>query len=138
MRILAPLLGLGLRLFYLSDGAVVNLTDSWDNFPQWSPDGERTLFTGKSIDGPETYNVTDVYDLYTIKPDESELTQLTISGANDAHATWAPDGGILWTSGMYGFRDEAAIYDNSFQPYGKIMWMAADGSHKKVKVSCNV
>jgi len=31
---------------------------------------------------------------------------------------------------MYGFRDESAIYDNTFQPYGQIMVMNVDGSNK--------
>ena len=32
---------------------------------------------------------------------------------------------------MYGFRDEAALYDNTFQPYGSIFIMNADGSDKR-------
>jgi Tol biopolymer transport system component len=36
----------------------------------------------------------------------------------------------MYNSGMYGFRDECAIYDNAFQPYGQIMIMNADGSNK--------
>jgi hypothetical protein len=31
---------------------------------------------------------------------------------------------------MYGFREEAAFYDNTFQPYGQIFSMNADGSGK--------
>jgi hypothetical protein len=34
-------------------------------------------------------------------------------------------------SGEYGFKDEAALYDNSFQPYGSIWIMNADGSGKR-------
>ena len=26
----------------------------------------------------------------------------------------------MWNSGIYGFRDEAALYDNTFQQYGQI------------------
>jgi hypothetical protein len=33
---------------------------------------------------------------------------------------------------MYGFKDEAALYDNTFQPYGVIMVMDSDGSNKQV------
>jgi hypothetical protein len=33
---------------------------------------------------------------------------------------------------MYGFRQEAALYDNTFQPYGQIMIMNADGSGKRM------
>ena len=34
-------------------------------------------------------------------------------------------------SGIYGFRDEAALYDNTFQQYGQIFIMNADGSEKR-------
>jgi hypothetical protein len=33
---------------------------------------------------------------------------------------------------MYGFKDEAALYDNTFQPYGGIFVMNADGSDKRL------
>jgi Tol biopolymer transport system component len=33
---------------------------------------------------------------------------------------------------MYGFRTEAATYDDTFQPYGQIFIMNADGSDKKI------
>jgi hypothetical protein len=33
---------------------------------------------------------------------------------------------------MWGFQAEAAIYDDTFQPYGQIMIMDADGSNKTV------
>ena len=125
-------LGLGLRVLDLETHIVHNLTDSWDNLPQWSPDGKRIMFTRRTFNNPASYNLTDVYDIYTIRPDGTDLKQLTTSGANDAHGIWAPDGGILWSAGMYGFRDECAIYDNAHQPYGKIMWMNAEGSDFKV------
>lgn len=31
---------------------------------------------------------------------------------------------------MFGFQTEAATYDNTFRPYGRIMVMNADGSNK--------
>jgi hypothetical protein len=39
---------------------------------------------------------------------------------------------ILWNSSEYGFKDEAALYDNSFQPYGQAWSMNPDGSNKKM------
>ncbi len=33
---------------------------------------------------------------------------------------------------MYGFRAEAALYDETFQPYGQIFVMHADGSGKRM------
>jgi hypothetical protein len=38
----------------------------------------------------------------------------------------------MWNSGMYGFHDEAQMYDDTFQPYGQIMIMDNDGSNKAV------
>jgi hypothetical protein len=32
---------------------------------------------------------------------------------------------------MHGWRDEAALYDNTFQPYAPIFIMNADGSGKR-------
>jgi hypothetical protein len=35
---------------------------------------------------------------------------------------------IMWHIGEYGFKDEAAPYDNSFQPYGSIWIEKPDGT----------
>lgn len=40
----------------------------------------------------------------------------------------------MYSTAQYGFRDEAAIYDDTFQPYGQIMVMNADGSNKTLLV----
>lgn len=113
----------GLRIFNLEDRSVKTLTNEYDNLPDWSPDGNRIVFTRRV--GSENF------DIFTIRPDGSELRRLTTSGANDAHAVWTADGRLLWNSGAYGFKDEAALYDNNFQPYGQIWIMNADGSGKR-------
>ncbi|TDZ32121.1 Protein TolB-like protein [Colletotrichum spinosum] len=92
--------------------------------PSWSADGEWVAFTRK-VDAAK-------FDVCTIRPDGSGLRVLTSSGANDAHAVWTADGRILYSSGMYGFRDEAAAYDQTFQPYGQIVVMDADGANKRM------
>ena len=38
----------------------------------------------------------------------------------------------MWNGSLYGFRDEAALYDNTFQQYGQIFIMNADGSGKRM------
>jgi len=114
----------GLRIFDLEDRSVRVLTTEVDNLPFWSPDGELITFTRKT--GPANF------DVCTIRPDGSDLRTLTYTGANDAHSVWTHDGRILWSSGMYGFRDEAAIYDFTFQPYGQIFIMDADGGNKRI------
>ena len=45
-------------------------------------------------------------------------------------AVWSQDGRIMWSTGMWGFKDESALQDNTFQPYGQIMVMEHDGSNK--------
>lgn len=114
---------MGLRILNVKDRTVRVLTTVPDNLPSWSPDGSRIVFTRKQEQN---------FDIFTIKPDGSDLRQLTTFPANDAHAVWTQDGKhLLWSSGEYGFKDEAALYDHSFQPYGSIWIMNADGSQPR-------
>jgi Tol biopolymer transport system component len=112
----------GLRILDLTTGTTTVLTTEVDNLPDWSPDGTRILFTRKTGDTNR--------DVCVIHPDGTGLQILTTSGANDGHAVWNTNGRILYNSGMYGFREEAALYDNTFQPYGQIFVMDADGANK--------
>lgn len=127
---------LGIRIFNFTTNATTQLTTGWDNTPGWSPDGELIVFTRNNnwtwSYGDRWYQ--DRFDVYTIKPDGTDLHRVTDSLANDAHAVWTADGRIAWSSGMYGFKDESCLQDNTFQPYGQIMIMNADGTDKKVLV----
>ena len=114
----------GLRILNLEDRSTRVLTTAYDNLPGWSPDGSRILFT-RRVDAVN-------FDVYTLRPDGSDLLRLTTSRATDGHAVWTADGRIMWNSGIYGFRDEAALYDNTFQQYGQIFIMNADGTGKRM------
>src|SRR5262245_15989370 len=115
---------MGLRILNIADRKTRVLTTGYDKLPGWSLDGSRILFTRR---------VDEVnFDIYTIRPDGSDLLRVTTSRANDGHAVWTADGRIMWNSGMYGFRDEAALYDNTFQQYGQIFIMNADGTGKRM------
>lgn len=115
---------LGLRILDLETRSIQVLTTELDNLPGWSPDGARIVFTRRV--GPVNF------DIFTIRPDGTDLRQLTTSGANDGHAVWSADGKeILWSTGAYGFRDEASLYDRTFQQYGQNWIMNADGTHKR-------
>ncbi len=113
----------GLRIMNVEDHTVQVLTKDYDNVPYWSPDGKTILFTRKH-DGNN-------FDIFTIGADGEGLTQLTTLPTNDGHAVWTADGKeIMWSCGAYGFKEEAALSDNTFQPYGVIFKMNADGSNK--------
>jgi Tol biopolymer transport system component len=69
-------------------------------------------------------------DVFTMKPDGSDLKRLTYTSGADAHATWTADGREIWfESSRTGFKDEAALYDTSPQPYAQVFLMDRDGGH---------
>lgn len=114
----------GLRILNLETRQTRVLTNGIDNLPGWSPDGKRIVFTRRREDGN--------YDVYTIRPDGSDLFRATDHESSDGHAVWAADGRIMWSGSQHGFRDEAALYEQTFQQYGQIYVMNADGSNKRL------
>ena len=63
------------------------------NYPDWSPDGKRIVFNTYPIGSfQETMKATNIY---TIRPDGTDLAQVTHFGESDTRATqptWTPDG----------------------------------------------
>jgi len=53
-------------------------------WPAWSPDGSRIAFAGRFTNGGNL-------NLWTVKPDGTDLTQITTDGA-DQHFSWSPSG----------------------------------------------
>ncbi len=115
---------MGLRILNLETRKTRVLTEGYDNLPGWSPDGKRIVFTRKREDGN--------FDIYTIRPDGTGLFRCTDHPSSDGHAVWSADGRILWSGSQHGFRDEAALYEQTFQQYGQIYVMNADGSGKRM------
>jgi Tol biopolymer transport system component len=114
-----------LEILNLDDGKATKLTSGNDNFPMWSPSGDRIGFTRET-------GGTNSYDIFTIRPDGTDLRQLTHAPGNDAHCAWSPDGKyIVFSSARLGFRDETPLYDGSPQPYAELFVMNADGSNQR-------
>jgi Tol biopolymer transport system component len=103
----------------LEDRSEKMLTEEYDNFPTWSPRGDQIAFM-RRIDG--------FFQVLTIRPDGTNLKQLTHIRGNEAHMAWSPDGErILFASSRMGFKDEALLLNNP-QPYGEIFVMRNDGT----------
>ena len=112
----------GLRIVDLADGTVRTLTTGYDNFPAWSPAGDLIVFS-RLADGD--------FDIFSIRPDGTDLRQLTTTPGGDSHPAWSPDGQhILFSSSRHGFKDEAPMHDIP-QPYGELFIMRADGSEQR-------
>jgi Tol biopolymer transport system component len=112
----------GLRALNLADGSIRVLTTEWDNFPFYSPSGDRIVFTRRMPDAD--------FEVFTMKPDGSDVKRLTTTSGADAHATWSATGKEIWfESSRTGFKDEAALYDTSPQPYAQVFLMNRDGTH---------
>jgi TolB protein len=114
--------GRQLVIMSIADRKIVPLTDDahYNNFPQWSPTADRILFTSDR-DGR--------FELYTIRPNGTELRRLTNVPGDNAHAAWCSDGDlIVFSSGRMGFKDEMVQYEAVPQPYGQVFAMRTDGS----------
>ena len=114
--------GKQLAILNVADGKSTMLTDGkhYDNFPSWSPKGDVIMFTSDRVGGD--------FQLFTIRPDGTDIRQITKDGIN-AHSKWSPDGEwVVFTSGRMGFKDEMALHDGLPQPYGEIFAMRLDGT----------
>ena len=73
-----------------ADGSnLVKLTNRYDGFPSWSPDGTRIAFQ-RVLSRPPDASIEHIYVVTVVSRDE---TQLTASGTNFyLTPTWSPDG----------------------------------------------
>ena len=111
--------GDGLRIINIETSTVTRLTSGYDNFPLWSPRGDRIMFS-RVANGD--------YEIYTIAPDGTGEKRLTAARGNDAHQGWSADGEhIVFASSRMGFKDEGP-YTDAPQPYGELFVMRYDGT----------
>jgi Tol biopolymer transport system component len=112
----------GLRSLDLQTNTVKVLTTEWDNFPFIASTGDRVVFTRRMPDAD--------FEVFTMNVDGSDVKRLTTTAGADAHATWSADGKeIFFGSSRTGFKDEAAMYDVSPQPYAQIFVMDRNGGN---------
>jgi Tol biopolymer transport system component len=75
------------------DGTNLTQLTEWDQFagdPDWSPDGTLIVFTTYPL---RVFGVAERSDLYTMKPDGTEVRQLThLDGSRATQPRWTPDG----------------------------------------------
>ena len=72
----------------LPSGQELQLTDSpetWEGWPDWSPDGKRIAFEGDMAEPGNS-------DVYTIRTDGSDLQRLTSQASYEGDAHYSPDG----------------------------------------------
>jgi Tol biopolymer transport system component len=59
-----------------------------DESPAWSPDGSLIAFAGPT-------GAFSIRDIYSVRPDGTDLTRLTETGVPDSNPNWSPDGGLI-------------------------------------------
>jgi len=128
--------GTGLAIVPSAGGAARRITpvSMFATYSDWSPDGERIVFSTYGIDSFETGG-PGATNLYTVKPDGTELrpvTRYAEGGVRAGHPSWTPDGErIIFTR----ITNSEKTGDGSpFDGYGqrRIAFVDPDGSDLQV------
>jgi Tol biopolymer transport system component len=111
-----------LVIYSVADGKTTDLTRpgaQFDNFPQWSVKDRISFTTNRDGD----------FEVYSVRPDGTDLRRLTHAHGVDGHQIWSPDGEwIMFSSARLGFKDERPLLERIPQPYGELFVMRADGT----------
>jgi TolB protein len=81
---------------YVADADMSNeaqLTSGRDDggFPAWSPDGSRIAFQSSRTD-PDLEAGPEIQDIFTMRPDGTDVRQITDSVGDAEKPAWSPDG----------------------------------------------
>ena len=93
-----------LRVFDRATGkaAVIVTTSSPENYPQWSPDGNWIAFHQE---------VNGKWDIFKVRPDGSDLTNLTNDPSSDSVPVWSADSAtIYFRSNRNGDTENAELF----------------------------
>jgi Tol biopolymer transport system component len=93
-----------------------------NRLPVWSPDGSKILFQRRVLP-------SQVYDLYTIRPDGTHRTQITTNDNCDSDASWSADG--QWIA------DSACFSGFGPTPHSNIYLVSSNGS-VVIRATCDV
>jgi Tol biopolymer transport system component len=67
-------------------------SDPSDNaFPTWSPDGSRIAFQSDRTD-PDPNDDVEIQDIFTMRPDGTDVRKITDSVGDSEKPSWSPDG----------------------------------------------
>lgn len=64
-------------------------SDGW--FPSWAPDGSRIVFASHSTD-PDPNDDVEIMDVFTMRPDGTDVRKVTDSLGYSGTPSWSPDG----------------------------------------------
>jgi TolB protein len=94
------------------------LTNGEHDFsPAWSPDGDRIAFVRSGAD----------YDIYSVRPDGTDLTPLTNYSGFEEMPLWSPDGSMIAFSGSQTGEDELYVANADGSGVAKLTDVPTDG-----------
>jgi TolB protein len=102
-------------------GPAKRVTNVQDAYPMLSPDGSRLVFES---------NRSGNWDIYTMKPDGTDLVRLTTDPASDVGPIWSPDGKrIVFGSGRDGGDPEIYVMNADGSGQQRLTRQPGDDSH---------
>jgi len=83
-------------------------SDGW--MPGWSPDGSRIVLASHQYD-PDPNDAVEIMDVFTMRPDGSDVRKLTDSVGYSGSASWSPDGRwIVYSADRANYPSAQGIY----------------------------